>query len=186
MQEKEKQELPDEEAIVEKTEDAVEEMPEPLPEPEQEPRLEDKIQELNDKMLRVAAEAENMRRRYEKQIEETRDYSVVNFAKDLVGVMDNLSRALEHLPENMDEKTKNFVMGVQMTRDELERVFTKNKIESVLPQVGDKFDYNLHAAMLQAPTDEHEPGVVLQVMQLGYKIKDRLLRPAAVAVSKGL
>lgn len=181
MADKEKNELP--------TEAAIEELSEEVAEEEAEESKEDlaaELQELNDKMLRVAAESENMRRRYEKQIEDARDYSLVNFAKDLVPVMDNLSRALEHLPEEMDENTKNVVLGVEMTRGELERVFAKHKIESVAPKLGDKFDYNIHSAMLQAPTDEHEPGVVLQVMQNGYKIKDRLLRPAAVAVSKAL
>jgi molecular chaperone GrpE len=142
--------------------------------------------EFKDKMLRMAAETENMRRRYEKQIEDARDYSVVSFAKDLVSVMDNLSRALEHLPNEMDETTKNFVLGVEMTKAELARVFAKHRIISIEPTLGDKFDYNLHTAMLQAPTDEHEPGTVLQLMQVGYKLKDRLLRPAAVSVSKGL
>jgi molecular chaperone GrpE len=142
--------------------------------------------EFKDKMLRMAAESQNMRRRYEKQIEDARDYSVVSFAKDLVSVMDNLSRALEHLPKEMDETTKNFVLGVEMTKAELARVFAKHGITSVEPTLGDKFDYNLHTAMLQAPTDEHEPGTVLQLMQIGYKLKDRLLRPAAVSVSKGL
>lgn len=180
MLDKEKNELPEEEVIEESTPEITKEAAETTPD------LAAELQGLNDKMLRLAAESENMRRRYEKQIEEARDYSVVSFAKDLVPVMDNLSRALEHLPKEMDETTKNIVMGIEMTKGELERVFVKHKIESVAPQPGDKFDYNIHSAMLQAPTDEHEPGVVLQVMQLGYKIKDRLLRPAAVAVSKAL
>lgn len=180
MLDKEKNEQPTEESIEESTSEITDEAAEPKPD------LAIELQGLNDKMLRLAAESENMRRRYEKQIEEARDYSMVSFAKDLVPVMDNLSRALEHLPKEMDETTKNIVMGIEMTKGELERVFVKHKIESVAPQAGDKFDYNIHSAMLQAPTDEHEPGVVLQVMQVGYKIKDRLLRPAAVAVSKAL
>lgn len=185
MLDKEKNELPYEEILQDiDAETASEVIEEPIPELKED--FEAELKELNDKMLRVAAESENMRRRYEKQIEEARDYSVVSFAKDLVPVMDNLSRALEHLPQEVDDVTKNIVMGIEMTKSELERVFTKHKIEPVVPQLGDKFDYNFHSAMLQAPTDEHEPGVVLQVMQVGYKIKDRLLRPAAVAVSKSL
>ena len=172
MQEEEKNELPEEE-VVEKVAEVQKD-------------LAAELQEMHDKMLRVAAESENMRRRYEKQIEEAKDYSVVSFAKDLVPVMDNLSKALEHLPEDMDEATKNFVLGVEMTKAELERVFAKHKIETIAPSLGDKFDYNFHSAMLQVPTGEHEPGVVLQLMQTGYRIKERLLRPAAVSVSKGL
>ena len=144
-----------------------------------------RLSELNDKLLRMAAESENMRRRYEKQIEEARDYSVQGFAKDLISVVDNIDRALSHLPEQMDENTKNFVLGIEMTRDELIKVFLKHKIDIVEPKPGEKFDYNLHSAMMQTPTEEYEPGVVMQLMQKGYKIKDRLLRPAAVVVSKG-
>ncbi len=140
--------------------------------------------ELKDQLLRTAAESQNMRRRYEKQIEDAREYSTTSFAKDLVPVMDNLSKALEHLPAEMDEATRNFVIGVEMTKAELARVFAKHGIESIAPSLGDKFDYNFHSAMLQVPTDEHPENSVLQLMQVGYKIKERLLRPASVAVSK--
>lgn len=148
--------------------------------------LSEEIDELRDKLLRSAAEYENAKRRYEKQIEDTKIYSVTNFAKDLTSVMDNLSRALEHIPADCDEVTKNFIMGVEMTRTELTDVFSKHGIQVVSPIIGDKFDYNLHHAILQIPTADHPQGTILQIMQVGYKINDRLLRPATVAVTKAL
>ena len=146
--------------------------------------LKHQIEVLQDKLLRVAAENENIRRRYEKQLDETREYSVISFAKDLMSVMDNLSRALDHKPSDLDEHMRNFVAGVEMTKTELSNVFAKHGVEEISPEIGGKFDYNLHHAISQMASDEHPQGSVLQLMQVGYKIKDRLLRPAAVSVVK--
>ena len=146
--------------------------------------LQQEIDELKDKVLRVAADYENAKRRHEKQLEEAKDYAIASFSKDLMSVMDNLSRALEHAPSDIDDMMKNFILGVEMTKSELTRVFEKHHIESVVPNIGDKFDYNMHHAILQVPTEEHPQGTILQVMQAGYKIKDRLIRPATVSVSK--
>lgn len=142
------------------------------------------IEELRDKTLRIAADYENAKRRHEKQIEDIANYSVTNFAKDLMSVMDNLSRALEHIPLDMSETIKNFVVGVEMTKLELTKVFEKHSIQEIAPTAGDKFDYNIHHAIIQVPTTEHPKGTILQTMQTGYKIKDRLIRPASVSVSK--
>lgn len=146
--------------------------------------LQNQITALEDKLLRAAAESENLRRRYEKMIEETRDYSLLNFAKDLLGVMDNLSRALEHKPQELDSQMSGIFAGVEMTKNELLLIFKKHGLEAIEPQVGEKFDYNLHHAISQIVTDDYEQDSIMNVMQMGYKIKNRLLRPAAVVVAK--
>jgi molecular chaperone GrpE len=146
--------------------------------------LKEEIEMLNDKILRLSAENENMRRRYENQLSDGREYAVAGLVKDMLSPMDNLSRALSHLPENIDDETKNLIAGVKMTRDEFLKVFSKNKVEQITPEIGDKFDYNLHHAISQIETKEYPTGTILGIMQEGYKIKDRLLRPAAVSVSK--
>jgi molecular chaperone GrpE len=142
------------------------------------------IVDLQDKLLRSNAENENMRRRYEKQIDETRDYSIANLCRDLISVMDNLSRALAHKPKDLDEHMQNFISGVEMTKTELGGVFAKYGIEEIAPGVGEKFDYNSHHAIAKIVSDEHPESTVLQLMQTGYRIKDRLLRAAAVSVAK--
>lgn len=142
------------------------------------------IADLQDKLLRANAENENMRRRYEKQIDETREYSVSGLCRDLISVMDNLSRALEYKPSDVNVGMQNVVAGVEMTKTELASIFTKYGIEEILPVAGGKFDYNTHHAIAQVVDDTHPQGTVLELMQVGYKIKDRLLRPAAVSVTK--
>lgn len=147
-------------------------------------QLQQKIGELEEKLLRSAAETENLRRRYEKMIAEAADYSIFNFAKDLLAVMDNLTRALQHQPEKPDETVLNILTGVDMTKNELHSVFEKYGLEQIKPNTGEKFDYNLHAAISQIMSSDHDHDSIVDTMQTGYKIKDRLLRPAAVVVSK--
>jgi molecular chaperone GrpE len=139
---------------------------------------------LQDKLLRQLAESENIRTRSAKLVEEAREYAIFDFTKDLMPVMDNLHRALDHLPENLDAETQNIVEGVKMTKSQLESVFQKHHLESIAPQSGDKFDYNLHHAISQIMTEEFRAGSIVNTMQLGYKIKERLIRPAAVTVAK--
>ena len=146
--------------------------------------LTEQVEILQDKLLRQLAESENIRTRGTMLADEAREYAVLGFAKDLVPVMDNLSRALEHLPENLSEDVKNMVAGIEMTKSELASVFKKHGLESIEPQSGDKFDYNLHHAISQVATDEYKAGSVVNTMQSGYKIKSRLIRPAAVTVAK--
>lgn len=146
--------------------------------------LQEQVSELQDKLLRQLAEVENIRTRSAKMIDEARDYSISGFAKDMVSVMDNLSRALEHVPENLDTSALNVIEGVKMTQNELISVFKKHALESINPQVGEKFDYHSHHAISQVVTDKQEPGTIVQTMQVGYKIKDRLIRAASVAVAK--
>ena len=142
------------------------------------------IQALEDKILRISAETENIRKRYEKIAQEAKDYANTGFAKDLLGVIDNLKRALEHKPEHLDEQVKNIISGVEMTKNEFEAVLKKNGLQAIEPLLGEKFDYNLHHAISQIVTDEYNEDSIVEVMQVGYKIKDRLLRPAIVKVSK--
>ncbi len=139
---------------------------------------------LRDKLLRAVAEGENIRRRGEKNVEEARDYSLVNMTRDLIAVMDNLTRALEHKPNDLDEKSANIYAGIEMTKHELGAVFKKYNVEIINPLIGEKFDYNIHEAVAQIPTTDYNQDSIVSLMQPGYRIKDRLLRPAMVTVSK--
>ena len=139
---------------------------------------------LRDKLLRAVAEGENIRRRGEKNVEEARDYSLVNITRDLIAVMDNLTRALEHKPNDLDEKSANIYAGIEMTKYELGTVFKKYNVEIINPLIGEKFDYNIHEAVAQIPTTDYNQDSIVSLMQPGYRIKDRLLRPAMVTVSK--
>ena len=151
-----------------------------------EEELELKISELKDQLLRAVADSENIRKRSEREKEQTRKFGIANFAKDLLSIADNLGRALDAAPRNEDIKDdaiKNFVIGIQMTEQELQKAFDKNNIRKIDP-IGEKFDYNFHQAMFEVEETDQEPGVVVQVLQPGYAIDDRILRPAMVGVSK--
>lgn len=147
-------------------------------------QLEHQIEELSDRLLRTVAESENLRRRYEKQIEETREYSVTAFAKDLISVVDNLDRAIKFQPQNPTTEVQNILDGVLMTHKELYSIFTKHGISPIEPKEGEKFDYNLHFAISQVDNPSYERDTIVGIMQVGYKIRDRLLRPASVSVAK--
>ena len=146
--------------------------------------LKEEVSDLTDKLLRNAADAENVRKRYEKQLDEAKIYAIGNFAKDMLAVMDNLSRALDHKPQEINVEVKNIFMGVEMTHQEMTNIFTKYKMSAISPSIGDKFDYNLHSAVAQVATSDHSEGTILGIMQVGYAIDGRLLRPAMVTVSK--
>ncbi|WP_250311048.1 nucleotide exchange factor GrpE [Rickettsia endosymbiont of Oedothorax gibbosus] len=146
--------------------------------------LKNQIEILQDKLLRTIAESDNTRKRLEKSIEDARDYAIFSFAKDLLSVNDNLSRALEHKPQNMEGDIANIITGVEMTKGELTSILQKHGLESIEPLLGEKFDYNIHHAISQIVSEEYDQDSVIAVMQSGYKIKDRLLRPAIVQVSK--
>ncbi|MEE4206359.1 MAG: nucleotide exchange factor GrpE [Erythrobacter sp.] len=136
-------------------------------------------------VLYAKADTQNVRRRMEKDIQDARNYAATGFARDILSVADNLSRAVQAIPESLreDEKMKGLVIGIEATQRELEKVFKSHGIERV-PSVGLPLDPNQHQAMMEVPTDEHEPGTVVQEMQSGWMIKDRLLRPAMVGVAK--
>jgi molecular chaperone GrpE len=146
--------------------------------------LNSQIEELQDKLLRTVAESENTRKRLEKTIDDAKDYAIFSFAKDLLAVSDNLARALEHKPQNVDTELGNIITGVEMTKSELNNILKKHNVESIEPLIGEKFDYNKHHAIMQLVTDKYDSDSIVAVMQSGYKIKDRLLRPAVVQVSK--
>jgi molecular chaperone GrpE len=144
--------------------------------------------DYKDRMLRTLAEMENLRRRTEREIADTRQYAVANFARDLLAVADNMQRALDTLSadfrDQADPVVKSHIEGVELTERELMKVMEKNGIKRFDPQ-GQKFDPNLHQAMMQVPDPSVPDGTVVQVMQPGYMIADRVLRPALVGVSKG-
>ncbi|KAF8818849.1 nucleotide exchange factor GrpE [Rickettsia endosymbiont of Cardiosporidium cionae] len=146
--------------------------------------LNDKIKELEDKFLRSVAESENIRSRFSKSLEEEKRYSIRNFSKDLIPVIDSLNMAISHGGEASTENIKDILAGITMTKQELESAFKKHKVEAIVPSVGDKFDYHNHNAISQKENNDYEEGTILNVMQVGYKIQDRLIRPASVVVSK--
>ncbi|MEM6475904.1 MAG: nucleotide exchange factor GrpE [Pseudomonadota bacterium] len=136
-------------------------------------------------VLYAQAETQNVRRRMEKDISDARNYAATGFARDILSVADNLSRAIDAIPESLreDDSMKGLVIGIEATQRELEKVFKQNGIERVA-SMGMPLDPNQHQAMMEVPTDEHEPGTIVQEMQAGWTIKDRLLRPAMVGVAK--
>jgi len=144
------------------------------------------LAETKDRMLRAMAETENLRRRAARDTEEARKYAITGFARELLEVSDNLARALESVPPEArdDEQVKPLVEGVELTQRTLAAAFERQKIIKVAPEPGAKFDHNLHQAMFETESDQQEPGSVIQVMQPGYQIADRLLRPAMVGVAK--
>jgi molecular chaperone GrpE len=150
--------------------------------------LENEVGDLKDRLLRAVAEAENTRRRAERERENSRRYASENLAREILSVLDNLGRALDAVASDTTAKEegpfKTFVDGVMMTEKELLNVFERQKIE-ILNPLGEPFDPNLHQAMFEAPSEEHDAGLVMQVVAKGYQLHDRLLRPAMVGVSKG-
>ncbi len=146
--------------------------------------LKSQVDILQDKLLRTIAESDNTRKRLEKLIEDTKHYAIFSFAKDLLSVNDNLSRALEHKPQNAEGDLNNIITGIEMTKSELTNILKKHGLESIEPLLGEKFDYNIHHAISQVVSDEYDQDSIVEIMQSGYKIKNRLLRPAIVQVSK--
>jgi len=141
---------------------------------------------LKDQLLRALADTENMRRRSEREAETARKYGHTQFARDLVGAIDNLARALASAPEDkssLDESVQSLLTGIELSWTEIQSAIEKHGVRQINP-LGEKFDYNFHQAMFEVPTDDQPPGVVLEVVQHGYALHDRLLRPAMVGVSK--
>jgi molecular chaperone GrpE len=144
--------------------------------------------DLKDKLLRTLAEMENLRRRTEREVADARAYGIAAFARDVLGVADNMQRAMAALDAELrdaaDNSVKALLDGVELTERELLKVLEKNGVRKFDPQ-GEKFDPNLHQAMYEVPDPTRPAGTVVQVVQSGYMIGDRMLRPALVAVSKG-
>ena len=139
---------------------------------------------LKEQVLRYAAEAENTRRRAERETNDARAYAIQKFARDLLGVADNLARAMAAQPaDNGDTAVKNFVVGVEMTEKELQGAFERNGLKKIDPAKGEKFDPHKHQAMMEQPGSDVAPGGVIQVLQPGYELLGRLVRPAMVVVA---
>jgi molecular chaperone GrpE len=139
---------------------------------------------LKEQVLRYAAEAENTRRRAEREANDARAYAIQKFAKDLLGVADNLARALAAAPAEVAESAvKTFVVGVEMTEKELQAAFERNGLKKVEPVKGAKFDPHQHQAMMEQATTEAPGGSVLQTLQPGYELFGRIVRPAMVVVA---
>src|SRR5271163_5275585 len=165
----------------------------PAPEPEPDgfaviEKLNAENAELKDRVLRALADVENMRRRSEREAADARAYAVTAFARDLLTVADNFTRALESLPAETraaaDGALKTFIEGVELTGRELQAALGRHGVKKLEPR-GEKFDPNFHQAMFEAPDEAVPAGTVTEVVQSGWKIGDRVLRPALVGVSKG-
>ncbi len=143
--------------------------------------------EFKDKLLRTLAEMENLRKRTEREVADARQYAIAGFSRDVLAVADSMHRALEaidkELRDSADSKMKSLVEGVELTERELMKVLERNGVKKFSP-LGEKFDPNLHQAMYEVPDGTAPPGTVAQVIQAGYMLGDRVLRPALVAVAK--
>ena len=148
--------------------------------------LEQKVSDLKDQLMRTLADGENLRKRTLKDVEHSKKYSHISFVKDLVSSVDNLQRALEAVPEDISslpEPIKNLIIGLEIVEKEIISTLEKHNVKQIDP-LGEKFDYNFHQAMFEVPTNDNEPGTVVQVSQKGYILHDRLVRPAMVGISK--
>ena len=143
------------------------------------------IEKLRADVLYAQADTQNVRRRLEKEKADASTYAVTGFARDMLSVADNLARALAAIPEELraDEKLKGLVVGLEATGKELDGVFSRHGIAKI-EAIGQKLDPNRHQAMIELPSADAEPGTVVQEMQAGYVLRDRLLRPSLVAVAK--
>jgi molecular chaperone GrpE len=147
--------------------------------------LQAELAEAKQATLYAQAETQNVRRRLEKDAQDARAYGATTFARDILSVADNLARALDVIPAAMreDEASKGLIVGLEATQRELDSVFARNGITRI-ESLGQPLDPNRHQAMIELPSADAEPGTIVQEMQAGYMIKDRLLRPAMVGVAK--
>lgn len=147
-------------------------------------QLKAELAEWRDKALRAAADAENTRRRAERETNDARAYAIQRFARDLFQAADNLERALAAAPrESADAAVSNFVLGIEMTEKALQSAFERNGLKRISPARGDRFDPHLHQAMMEQDDAEVDPGAIAQTMQAGYELFGRVVRPAMVVVA---
>ncbi|MFL9840805.1 nucleotide exchange factor GrpE [Sphingomonas sp. ST-64] len=177
-----------EENKTEATEDLRSETAEQAPEVAEHDRiaeLEAELAESKSATLYARAEAQNLLRRAQKEAEDARNYAATGFARDILSVADNLGRALSAIPEELreDDKMKGLITGLEATGRELDSVFARHGI-SKITALGESLDPNRHQAMMEVPSADAEPGTIVQEIQSGYMIRDRLLRPALVGVAK--
>ena len=157
-----------------------------LPIEESNEELQIKNEELKDQLMRTLAESENLRKRTIKDVDQAKKYSHISFVRDLVSSVDNFKRAMDSLPEDkadLPEPIKNLIIGLEIVEKEINSTFEKHNLKQISP-LGEKFDYNFHQAMFEVPTNDTDPGTVIEVSQIGYLLYDRLVRPAMVGISK--
>jgi len=156
-----------------------------LQEHDQLAQLQKQLEDANSKALYAAAELQNARRRMEKEVSDAKAYASAGFARDMLAIKDHLDRALAAVGEDLraDKTAANFLAGIESTARELDQVFSRNGISRVEAK-GQALDPHKHQAMIEIPNDEVEPGTVVEEMQAGYMMKDRLLRPALVGVAR--
>lgn len=169
----------------EETNDAEAEAPEEQSSEQDLSELVKELEQVRQHVLYAQAETQNVRRRLEQEKQTAAAYAATGFARDVLSVKDNLDRALAAIPDDLrqDERMKSLIAGIEATGRELDTVFQRNGITRV-EALGQPLDPHRHQAMLEVPTDDAEPGTIVQEMQSGYMIKDRLLRPALVGVAR--
>ena len=147
--------------------------------------LEKQLEDANSKALYAAAEIQNVRRRMEREISDAREYASAGFARDMLAIKDHVDRALAAVGDELraDKTATQFLAGIESTARELESVFQRHGIQRV-KSIGEPLDPHRHQAMMEIPTDQAEPGTIVEEMQAGYVMKDRLLRPALVGVAR--
>jgi molecular chaperone GrpE len=178
----------DEEQLHEEAEELRKETADEAPEVAEHDRvaeLEKQLEEVRSNALYAAAETQNVRRRLEQELQQATSYAAAGFACDMLAIKDHLDRALAVVGEDLraDKTASQFLAGIEATARELDSVFTRHGI-SRIKSVGEPLDPHRHQAMMEIPSDEVEPGTIVEEMQPGYMIKDRLLRPALVGVAK--
>jgi molecular chaperone GrpE len=178
----------DEEELHDEAEELRKETAEDAPEVAEHDRvgeLEKQLEEARSNALYAAAETQNVRRRLEQELQQATSYAAAGFARDMLTIKDHLDRALAAVGEDLraDKTASQFLAGIEATSRELESVFARHGISRV-KSVGEALDPHRHQAMLEVPTDDADPGTIVEEMQPGYMMKDRLLRPALVAVAR--
>jgi molecular chaperone GrpE len=178
----------DEEQLHEEAEELRKETAESAPEVAEHDRvaeLERQVEEANSKVLYAAAETQNVRRRLEAEMQQASSYAAAQFARDMLAIRDHVERALAAVTDELrdDNLASQFLAGIESTARELDQVFARHGI-SRIKSVGESLDPNRHQAMMEIPTAGAEPGTIIEEMQPGYMMKDRLLRPALVGVAK--
>lgn len=141
------------------------------------------LNDTREQLMRALAETENQRKRAERDRQDASQYAITQFARDLLPVADNLARAIDQMEKGLTPEIAPLMEGVKITQNELLKAFEKHKIQQISPLNG-PFDHNLHQAMFEVETDDHPAGTVVELLQPGYVLAERLLRPALVGVSK--
>ena len=146
----------------------------------------DEVNDLKDQLLRSLAENENLRKRTAKEIEQIKKYGHISLLRDFLNVVDNMERAVKSVTSEYKSEigAKNLIDGIEIVLKEMKSLLDKNQIKKIEP-LHEKFDYNFHQAMFEAPSSDYEEGLIIEVIQPGYVLHDRLIRPAMVGVSKG-